>query len=230
MKIRKRILSNEKEKSNFMPKHVYGLINIKAIKEKFKNSLKNEIINNNISDINNNSEDLNILIKLSEEDFVPQIVFNNNININKSKHIPIKTKLLKNCKSMSSPKIELLNNEKNKYVNLPRIKVPITLQKNKNKLMMNSFNKQNLLPNIDTIVSCRNLKAFSLLNDKTKTKKKIKSIYDNCSLSNDSKFRNIPKKISYIKNLVDQHMNCINSILQNSFLEIAGNISLKSIN
>ena len=131
---------------------------------------------------------------------------------------------------MNSSKIELLNNENNKYVNLPRIKVPITLQKNKNKLMINSFNKQNLLPNIDTIVSCRNLKAFSLLNDKTKTKKKIKSIYDNCSLSNDSKFRNIPKKISYIKNLVDQHMNCINSILQNSFLEIAGNISLKSIN
>ncbi len=61
MKIRKKILSKEKEKFNYMPKPIYGLINIKAIKEKFKNSLKNDISNNNIDDINNNSEDLNIL-------------------------------------------------------------------------------------------------------------------------------------------------------------------------
>ena len=133
---------------------------------------------------------------------------------------------------MNSSRIELLKNENDKFINLPRIKVPITLQKNKNnnKVMMNSFNKQKLIPKINTIMSCRNLKAYSSLNDKTKTKKKKKTIFENCSLSKDSKFRNMPKNISYIKNLVDKHMNCINSILQNSFFEIAGNISLKGIN
>ena len=62
MKIRKTILSKEKEKFNYMPKPVYRLINIKAIKEKFKNSLKNKNFNDNLNDINNNSEELNIKI------------------------------------------------------------------------------------------------------------------------------------------------------------------------
>ena len=70
---------------------------------------------------------------------------------------------------------------------------------------MNSFNKKKILPNINTIISCRNLQSYSL----SKNKNKKQSLYENYSLSNNSKFRNMNQNISNFKDLVDKQIKYI---------------------